>query len=311
MRTGWRLVVAITLLACTRAFPISAPEAGSVPMGSGAADSSAPPIPFWSPARLNLRMREVEDRSISIRSPGPDTANYPNGCFTLPAGRTYLEVLPVVFSGQSGGGSSNYSAQVLLRHGVTDWLEFRLFLPGVPEVQFASEGQHQVTGVGPLTFDTKIHLFDEKKELYLPAFGVELALQTNWASPAFDGGVQPSINLLFDHSLPWDIAFEWNVGVFGGKDATGIDYYQATWQFALQREFLPGFAVFVQAYINDANLTKFGPQIPNTIPNNATVVGAGFQWTLNDLMAIYASGGGGVSRSAPESVAQIGMAFAF
>jgi hypothetical protein len=168
-----------------------------------------------------------------------------------------------------------------------------------------------VTGVGPLTFDTKIHLFDEQKEFYFPAFGVELALQTNWASQAFDGGVQPSINLLFDHSLPWDLFFEWNVGVFGGQDATGIDYYQATWQFALQREVLPGFAVFAQAFINDANLTKFGPQIPNTIPNNATVVGAGFLWTVNDLFAVYASGGGGVTRSAPDSVAQIGMAFAF
>ena len=311
MRTGCRFLLAIALLTFARGLPVSGQEPGSVPMGSESPAPADAPIPFWSPARFNWRMREVEDRSITIRSPGPDTANYPNSAFTLPAGRSYIEVLPVVFSGQSGGSPSNYSAQMLLRHGVTDWLEFRLFLPGVPQVQFASDGQPQVTGFGPLTFDTKIHIFDEKKELYLPAFGVELALQTNWASPAFDGGVQPSINLLFDHSLPWDFLFEWNVGVFGGKDNFGINYYQANWQFALQRELLPGFSVFVQAYINDANLTKFGPQIPNTIPTNATVVGAGFQLIVNDRMAVYASGGGGVTKSATESVALIGMAFAF
>lgn len=311
MRTGWRLVLAISLLASVRIMPVYAQGPDTVPMDPEATTPSDPPIPFWSPARLNWRMREVEDRSISIRSPGPDTANYPNSAFTLPAGRSYIELLPAVYSGQSGGSPSNYSAQMLMRHGVTDWLEFRLFLPGIPQVQFSSEGLPQETGFGPLTFDIKMHVFDEKKELFLPAMGIELALQTNWASRVFDGGVQPSINLLFDHSLPWDFAFEWNVGVFGGKDASGIDYYQATWQFALQREMLPGFAVFAQAYINDANLTKFGPQIANTIPNNATVVGAGFTWTVNDWMAVYASGGGGVTKSATESVALIGMAFAF
>ncbi|MFM7540724.1 MAG: hypothetical protein ACKO9Z_13800 [Planctomycetota bacterium] len=304
-------IITATILSVWGVAPIACGQEAAVEAGMAEVSAADPSIPFWSPARLNLRMREVEDRSPSIRVPGPDTANYPNGCFTLPAGRSYVEFLPVVFSGQTAGSPSNYSAQVLLRHGITDWLEFRLFLPGMPQVQFGGDGQSQVTGVGPLTFDTKIHLFDGKKEFFLPAFGIELALQTNWASPAFNSGVQPAINLLFDHSLPLGLFFEWNVGVFGGTDSNNIDYYQATWQFSLQREVLPGFAVFVQAFINDANLTRFGPEIRSTIPNNATVVGAGFLWTVSDLFAVYASGGAGVTKEASESVAQIGMAFAF
>lgn len=304
-------IIAATVLSVWGAAPIACGQETVVEAGMAEVPAADPPIPFWSPARLNLRMREIEGRSPNIRVPGPDTANYPNGAYTLPAGRSYVEFLPVVFSGQTGGSPSNYSAQTLLRHGITDWLEFRLFFSGMPQLQFGGDGQSQVTGFGPLVFDTKIHLFDAQKELFLPAFGVELALQTNWASPAFNSGVQPSINLLFDHYLPGDFSFEWNVGVFGGTDSNGIDYYQATWQFALQREILPGFAVFVQAFINDANLTRFGPEIRSTIPNNATVVGAGFLWTVNDLFAIYASGGAGVTKEASESVAQIGMAFAF
>lgn len=256
-------------------------------------------------------MREVGDRSASIRSPGPDTANYPNSPNTLPAGRSYVEFLPAVFAGQTGGAPAIYSAQTLLRHGITDWLEFRLYFPGMPQVQFASERQPQVTGFAPLTFDAKIHLFEEKKELFLPAMGLELALETNWATPRFRNGVQPSINLLFEHSLPWDTSFEWNVGMVGAVDTVGVNYFQAAWQFALQRDIVPGFAVFAQAFINDASLTRFGPGIRTGESNNTTVVGAGFMWTVTDLSAIYASGGAGVTRDAPESVVQIGMAFAF
>jgi hypothetical protein len=38
--------------------------------------------------------------------------------------------------------------------------------------------------------------------------GVELYIQTNFGSPALSGGTQPSLNLLFDQSLPLEIGFE-------------------------------------------------------------------------------------------------------
>ena len=74
---------------------------------------------------------------------------------------------------------------------------------------------------------------------------------------------------------------------------------------------VPPHVLFTQAYINDANLGVAGPFVRPTVPGTAIVVGGGFLWTVNDLVAIFASGGAGVSSSAPESVAQGGIAFAF
>jgi hypothetical protein len=156
-----------------------------------------------------------------------------------------------------------------------------------------------------------MHIFDEKKEWLLPAFGIEIALQTSWGSPHLQSGIQPSMYLLFDHSLAFDFLFEWNVGIVGSRDATGVDYQQVSYQFALSRDLVPGLNLFTQAYINDANLGVAGPFVRPTVPGTAIVVGGGFLWTVNDLVAIFASGGAGVSSSAPESVAQGGIAFAF
>ena len=38
---------------------------------------------------------------IDIRDPDPDTANFPNGAYTLPKGRLYIENSPVGFYGAS------------------------------------------------------------------------------------------------------------------------------------------------------------------------------------------------------------------
>ena len=267
-------------------------------------------IPFWSPARINWQQRDVENREPSIRFPGPDKANYPNSPYTLPAGRSYIEILPLSFSGQTPDTTSNYNVEFLLRHGITDWLEFRIFSAGL-NVSFARDDIPQQVGFVPITFDIKMHIFDEKKEWLLPAFGIEIALQTSWGSPHLQSGIQPSMYLLFDHSLAFDFLFEWNVGIVGSRDATGVDYQQVSYQFALSRDLVPGLNLFTQAYINDANLGVAGPFVRPTVPGTAIVVGGGFLWTVNDLVAIFASGGAGVSSSAPESVAQGGIAFAF
>ena len=36
---------------------------------------------------------------VDIRDPDPDTANFPNGAYTLPKGRLYIETSPVGFYG--------------------------------------------------------------------------------------------------------------------------------------------------------------------------------------------------------------------
>ena len=63
----------------------------------------------------------------SIRNPGPDLANFPNSAFTLPRGRAYVEVSPVNLSTPNSGSPATFSACYLLRYGLIDDLELRLF----------------------------------------------------------------------------------------------------------------------------------------------------------------------------------------
>ena len=64
---------------------------------------------------------------IDIRDPDPDTANFPNGAYTLPKGRMYIENSPVSFYGPSTITPPQYNWEYLLRYGLTDNLELRLF----------------------------------------------------------------------------------------------------------------------------------------------------------------------------------------
>ena len=68
---------------------------------------------------------------LSIRDPGPDTANYPNGPNTLPRGGVYLEMSPVFFTAPiTTIQPASYNAEFLLRLGLTDRVEFRVYSSG-------------------------------------------------------------------------------------------------------------------------------------------------------------------------------------
>ncbi len=56
--------------------------------------------------------------------------------------------------------------------------------------------------------------------------GAELYLQTTFGSPAFNGGTQPSIALLFDQSLPLGIGFEYNLGITGVQNSQSQIVYE-------------------------------------------------------------------------------------
>ncbi len=67
---------------------------------------------------------------VDIRDPDPDTANFPNGAYTIPKGRLYIENSPVGFYGASKGTPATYQWETLMRYGLTDNLEFRIFTNG-------------------------------------------------------------------------------------------------------------------------------------------------------------------------------------
>jgi Putative MetA-pathway of phenol degradation len=211
---------------------------------------------------------DLDDRDIAVErtekpppgpdigAPGPDTANFPNSPLTLPKGRFYVEVSPVFLSGPSVGTAASYNAEFLLRYGLTDNVELRLFGNGPA----AERGHLASNGFSPLAYDLKINFWEQKPDSIIPAVGLEAFILTPSGSKGLNQGIQPSINLLFDHRLPLDVVFEWNVGVVGdpSPNSKGSSALEPVVQWAFQRTLVKNFDVFFHGYFNGATLPRFG-----------------------------------------------------
>jgi hypothetical protein len=235
-----------------------------------------------------------------IRSPGPDTANFPNSPLTLPKGRAYIEVSPLYYSGPSAGTAKTYNAGFLLRYGLTDKVELRLFSDG-PTAQW---GRYAANGFAPLAFDLKVNFWEHKPGTIIPAVGMEAFILTPTGSPGLNQGTQPSLNLLVDHILPFDVLFEWNVGFVGdpspnSESASGLE---PVVQWAFQKTVVKNFDAFFHGYANGSALPRFG---------DGVVLGGGAIWTLSDRFCVFSTFNGGVTPEAPTSILQFGGAYAF
>ena len=204
--SGWS-VPALTLAVACSIWAVAAAVTGAEPTDA-ARDAERP----WTRFLAEAFPEGLDpDRSLApptIRDPGPDTANYPNGPNTLPRGGIYLEWSPVFFTGAiTTVQPQTYNAEFLLRMGLTDRFEFRLYSSGFTW-QAAGLGAGATTGFSPLIFDTKIHLWEENEDWFIPATGIEAFVQTPWGSPAFDSGTQPGIMMLFRNTLFWGLVAE-------------------------------------------------------------------------------------------------------
>lgn len=250
-------------------------------------------------------------------------------------------MLPLNFTADTHSSPQNFSSEIFLQYGLLDRLELRLYSAGLQK-QAGSGSSNPVFGFGPLTFDAKIHLWDEWEKFHIPAAGFEVALQTTWlASPAFNNGTQPSFTFNFDQSLPWDIGLEYNIGAsrFQDPQDLSLEYWDLTFQWALQRDVVEDLAVFVNGWYNGGTLPrvlkklrkveiacnidkktstadncqkKRGHLIERVIggvsqvPN---VVGAGMIWTLNDNIALFCNSGLGTNATSPSIQVQAGFAW--
>ena len=239
----------------------------------------------------------------NIRDPGPDTANFPNSPYTLPRGGIYLETTPMVWTGASRPRQpASWNWEYLLRLGVTDRFEFRLFSNGLTASQ-ANYGQQAFVGIAPLILDAKVHLWGEKPEYILPGAGIELYVQTDWASPQLQSGTQPGVALLFSNSLPWDIELEWNIGLGSTNGPqSGSIIYQETLQFSFTKPITDDFQIFVQGLVNGSSLPRFA---------SSTVLGGGFVRYIGRRTVLFASYNAGVETGGPPAVIQVGGAAAF
>jgi len=237
----------------------------------------------------------------TIRDPGPDTANYPNSPDTLPRGGFYVETSPVFFTGAIATiQPQSYNFEYLFRMGLTDRVEFRLFSSGFTW-QAAGLGAGATTGMSPLTFDTKIHFWEENRDYFLPAVGFEAFIQTVWGSPAFNAGTQPGLMMLFRNTLFWGLTAEYNVGL--AADSTQAGYVPINVaQWAISKEITDDFQVFVHGFQNESALPRLSAQ---------TVVGGGFVWFPSDRLSVFGNWGAGTDRSGPATTFQWGLAGSF
>ncbi|MEW6036751.1 MAG: transporter [Pseudomonadota bacterium] len=245
-----------------------------------------------------------------IANPGPDLANFPNSAFTLPSGRAYVEFVPFTYYGTSQASPAQYNTEFLLRYGLTDDIELRLFGNGVAW----QGGSNAGWGFSPIAFDTKINVWLEKADYFLPALGIEAYIQTQWLGSApFDTGTQPSISFNFDQSLPFDIALEYNLGATRTQQAPGQNEWEFVFQWALQRDlFDKDFAAFIHGYYNAMTLPRLpSAQAPVTNDLTQDAVGAGLIWTVNSRFAMWAQSAAGTTRNSPSLISSLGLALAF
>lgn len=233
---------------------------------------------------------------ISIKTAGADLANFPNSAFTLPQGRAYTEISMVNFNGKSPDNTpQQYSAGYLLRYGLLDDLELRLQSDGFTMV----DDEEKTQGMAAQSFDLKWHILDENQDLHLPAVGIEFAVQTDFAHRAFQNGINPSLSLNFDQTLPLDIAFEYNIGFVSQHLDSGEAQYQLALSWGLQHSLIDNVDVFLNGYTNTgAGLTT-------------SAIGGGFQWIPIERLALFTNISAGLTASTPSIYNMIGLAVAF
>ena len=256
-----------------------------------------------------------------ISKPGADFGDYPNSAYTLPKGRSYLEIAPFTYLGKDRHNPASYTYNYLFRYGVTDDVEFRLTGSGLTTV---FDPGSAVVGFAPLIIDTKIHLWDDQIDKLIPAMSLEAFIQTNLASPSFQSGFQPSINLNMDFPFTKDTNVEMTVGYSGVQDSIAIiggerfiprlghniptlskanlNVNQLSFQWALEQQVTEKFQVFLQGYYN-GDVFRQSAQ--------GRVVGVGYFYQFDKRSTFFNSYNAGLDPSTPNFSSQVGFAFAF
>jgi len=250
-----------------------------------------------------------------IDNPGADLANWPNSAFTLPQGRSYVEVSPFGYYGSSKAGPQQFDMQYLLRYGLLDDVELRIFGNG-----FTYTGGHiNRWDYAPLGFDTKIQLRTERPDSILPAIGFEAYVMTQWlGNTVTDGGTQPGFSFNFDQSLPFEIDFEYNIGAFRSLTTSGKNEWNYNFQWAFQKSFFsPSFSLFIHGYINGATIPKSPAKYSNSVTNsgvtsvNDNIIGGGFIWSLSRRLSVWGQASTGTTSADSGLLTYSGFAVAF
>lgn len=241
----------------------------------------------------------------TIRNPGPDTADFPNSPFTLPKGGIYVETSPVYFeSAVRNVSPPTYTWEYLLRFGLTDHVEFRLYGNGLTVLippAGAPSGSGEV-GFSPIVFDSKIHFWEQGDAGWLPATGIEVYVQSDFASTFLQQGTQPGVMMLFDWAITESITFELNAGVVSQVTRTDTLIYTDAFQFSLGRELGEDLEVFIHGFQGQAALPR---------GQSESAIGGGFKRVVGDRWAFFGSWNAGFEKIGPASIFYVGGAGSF
>ncbi len=279
----------------------------------------------WLQGHLRLVADDADDSieppsEPDIKDPGPDMGDYPNSAFTLPQGRAYVEFAPLSLQTANAENSAAYSFPFLLRYGLTDDVELRLISTGLASV---FNPGNTASGFFPLIIDTKIHLWDDQMEKLLPAASLEVYIQTELGSPAFQSGVEPSLNLNLDFPVNEKTNIEMTFGYTGVQDSvrvhTGqrydpilgyevpvvhredVTFNEFSYQWAVEQQLTDEFQVFVHGYYNGSIFLQTGP---------SKAIGAGWFYQVSKQIMLFSSYNFGLDSASPPFSTQLGMAFA-
>lgn len=241
-----------------------------------------------------------------ISSPGIDLGDFPNSSSTLPGGTWQLELAPFCIAGRDQYNRPSSSTLYLLRYGVTDDVEFRLLGDGFT----TTYDDAQSTGFSPVVLDTKIHLWDQMPEQWIPGTSLEILLSTDWGSKDLTSGYQPTIALNFDLPLTEKLSLGSTIGygqvqqellLPNSSQVLSQNVNQAYFQWSVVRELNDRWSVFVtgQSYEKLAG------------DSAGTLLAFGGNWQQSDRVVWYSLMGWGVTPDAPAIIAQIGLGIAF
>jgi len=236
------------------------------------------------------------EKDYSIEYPGADLANFPNSAFTLPTGKAYVEITPVNYSSQTTNGkSSQYNAGTLIRYGLLDDLELRFF----SDVFSYSFDDSTSKGFGSQTFNLKWRIRDGTEGSSLPAIALEAALKTDLLKHNIHNDLLPSFSINFDQDLPFEIAFEYNIGFVTQTNAFAQMEAQLALSWAFQRELFDKISVFMHGYSNTASGAT------------TSAIGGGLQWIPARMFTVFSNVNAGLTRATPGIFVVAGFALAF
>ncbi|MBX9788935.1 MAG: transporter [Pirellulales bacterium] len=237
----------------------------------------------------------------NIREPGPDSFNFPNSAYAVPVGVVYLESSPFTYRRYHNSPVKTYLVPFLLRVGIFSRVELRMQGSGITTDVRLHDTLH---GFSPLIFGFKHNWWEEDRDNFIPAVGLEMEFQTNLGSPHLSTPqTQPSYSLNFDHSLPFDFVFEWNIGgTYGAKTGDGR-VMQFNFEYSLQGPIVDNVEMFVHGFVNEpATGTRF---------KDGSMVGVGGIWYVARRLSVYGSYSHGLTPSSIRLLVQLGLAVAF